>query len=114
MNPKILRLLWIWLFESINRLRKREREKEKGGRTRGNQGGIVPVRTEFLASHPHCPARADSPPADNLEEPMQLGRAKLTPVKCRRRFEGRLCLYCGCSGHFVASCPALSKGSAHQ
>ena len=45
-------------------------------------------------------------------EPMQVGRASLTPEERRRRREGNLCLYCGQAGHFVPRCPL--KGRAHQ
>ena len=47
--------------------------------------------------------------ADHEEEPMQLGRARLTPEERRKRqLEGR-CFYCGEIVHLVVSCPA--KGS---
>ena len=45
-------------------------------------------------------------------EPMQIGRASLTPEERRRRREGNLCLYCGQAGHFISGCPL--KGRAHQ
>ena len=45
-------------------------------------------------------------------EPMQVGRASLTPEERRRRREGSLCLYCGQAGHFISRCPL--KGRAHQ
>ena len=41
----------------------------------------------------------------NVEEPMQLGRTRLTQEeRQRRRQEGR-CFYCGETGHLVSSCP---------
>ena len=48
------------------------------------------------------------------EEPMQLGRTRLTPAERERRLRHRLCIYCGQEGHFRARCPALPKGQAHQ
>ena len=41
----------------------------------------------------------------NDEEPMQLGRTRLTPEeRQKRRLEGR-CFYCGEAGHLVSTCP---------
>ncbi len=48
------------------------------------------------------------------EEPMQLGRAQLTPSERQRRVNQRLCIYCGQAGHYLASCPSAPKGKAHQ
>uniref|UniRef100_A0A3B4A8J4 Retrotransposon gag domain-containing protein n=1 Tax=Periophthalmus magnuspinnatus TaxID=409849 RepID=A0A3B4A8J4_9GOBI len=49
------------------------------------------------------------------EEPMQLGRASVSPEECsqRRRRAGE-CLYCGERGHFIAVCSVRPKGGAHQ
>ncbi|KAM4597217.1 uncharacterized protein V3H82_022928 [Fundulus diaphanus] len=47
-----------------------------------------------------------SAPARILDpEPMQLGRARLTPQERSRRHQLNLCLYCGGEGHRVSSCP---------
>lgn len=94
-----------------NRLR--ERERERGGRFRAGCGEHAAVRA-VSRPPPPGPAHAWSPPAATAEEPMQLGRTRLTPEERRRRFEGRLCLYCGQSGHFVSACPLRLKGGAHQ
>lgn len=51
-------------------------------------------------------------PSSSQQEPMQLGRAHLSPEERLRRQRGGLCLYCGGSGHFLAQCPV--KAQAHQ
>ena len=60
---------------------------------------------------------AFSAPSDSSssEEPMQLGRTKISDQeKGRRRAEG-LCLFCGKSGHLWRSCPLRpGKGEAQQ
>lgn len=94
-----------------NRLR--ERVEERGGRSRAGLGEYAAVRV-VSRPPPPGPARAWSPPADTAVEPMQLGRTRLTPEERQRRFEGRLCLYCGQSGHFVSACPLRAKGGARQ
>ena len=50
-----------------------------------------------------------SPVAAPEEEPMQLGRARLTPAERQRRMAAGLCVYCGKAGHFLASCPLQPK-----
>jgi len=47
-------------------------------------------------------------------EPMQVGHTRLTPEERQRRFLSKLCIYCGESGHFIASCPVKSKAWARQ
>ena len=56
------------------------------------------------------PVKFQSSP--NLPEPMEIGRASLTPEERRRRLASNLCLYCGGEGHRVATCPL--KAAAHQ
>lgn len=43
-----------------------------------------------------------SPPGA-LEEPMQLGRARLTPAERQRRFKEGLCILCGQKGNLLSS-----------
>ena len=42
-------------------------------------------------------------------EPMQVGRTKLSMSERQRRRDKHLCLYCGDSGHLLASCPLKDK-----
>jgi hypothetical protein len=49
--------------------------------------------------------------------PMDLSAVKgrkITPEERKRRREGGLCMYCGDSRHFAASCPRKSKAAAGQ
>ena len=87
-----------------------ERRRERSGRVR----------------HPPPVIRTMSPPQRGLtpsplppschdtEEPMQLGRTRLTPRERRRRQLLGLCVYCGQDGHLREHCPSLPKGGAHQ
>ena len=38
-------------------------------------------------------------------EPMQLGRARLSPRECSCRLSINCCLYCGAVGQYIATCP---------
>ena len=98
-----------------NRLRERQREKAEGRRARSSsstsrphQQLSTPLR-DFIGN----PEVTTHPPA-NSEEPMQLGRARLTPAERQRRFHLDLCFYCGQEGHPLAKCPVRPKGEAHQ
>lgn len=87
-----------------NRIRERKRE-----RSRQNQSSLshtLPV--------PRSPPV--SPPAKPTpdEEPMQLGRASLTPAERQRRIKAGECIYCGQHGHFISTCPIRPKDGAHQ
>lgn len=56
-----------------------------------------------------CPTAVAHP---GEEEPMQLGRTRLTPEERQKRFREGRCIYCGLLGHLLATCPA--KARAHQ
>ncbi len=75
-----------------NRLRERRRE-------RGSRSNTPSFRTTPPESLPAVTS------SDTGPEPMQLGRAKLTPQEHEHRRASNLCLYCGKSGHFIAACP---------
>ncbi len=48
----------------------------------------------------------------SVDEPMQVGRARLSREERDRRKMRGLCLYCGAAGHFLVSCPV--KDQARQ
>ena len=60
---------------------------------------------------PVSPSSATSSPLDQ-SDPMEIGRASITPAERQRRITSNLCLYCGGDGHRVATCPV--KAGAHQ
>lgn len=51
---------------------------------------------------------------EEKEEPMQLGRSRLSPPERQHRFAAGECVYCGRKGHSVSNRPALAKGRTHQ
>ena len=54
-------------------------------------------------------------PARLPEEPMELGRLRLSREERSRRLQRGLCMYCGSSGHQVQHCPDLQgKDSTRQ
>ena len=90
-----------------------EREREKGAfksSSRDFPGGGFSGKT----GSPSPPPRpvASLPQPAGREEPMQLGRARLTPEERQRRLREGACIYCGQLGHFIGRCPV--KGEAHQ
>lgn len=94
-----------------NRLR--ERHRERAGRS--SQSGA----SRYSPPHPtragiHAPPVAQASPPHSEEEPMQLGRAHLSPAERLRRMSAGECLYCGRSGHFISNCPVRPKEWAHQ
>ncbi len=48
------------------------------------------------------------------EEPMQVGRARLTVGERRRRLTNQLCLYCWEAGHVAAACPVVGRRSSRK
>ena len=92
-----------------NRLRERQRERTTRSSRPSPPAKPVPLRSTSAET------QLDQPPVRPAEdEPMQLGRAKLTPEERLRRIRAGECLYCGQRGHFVSNCPARPKGGARQ
>lgn len=97
-----------------NRLR--ERQREKTGRQSLPRALTLPQVTSLSSSAPvNIPPMHSSPPEQSSgEEPMQLGRARLTPAERQRRQSSGLCIYCGQTGHYIRTCPQLPKEMARQ
>ncbi len=79
-------------------------------RSRHRRSGFPPELVTRAASG----AASDTPTQHqgfSEEEPMHVGRARLTVKERRYRLENQLCLYCGEAGHVAASCPAVRRHS---
>lgn len=87
-----------------------ERVRERGGRL---CRVALPLESPASPTPPATPPVSPSSP-EELEDAMLLGRAYLSSQERRRRMAQCLCIYCGESGHYIASCPNLLKGRAHQ
>lgn len=96
-----------------NRMRKRARECQE---TRGWRltSGIRPSSSDSIQEQPDTTNYAHEPRPLPVDEPMQLGRTRLTPAERQRRMRDKLCLYCGQGGHFLSYCPEVPKDRAHQ
>lgn len=76
----------------------------------------VRERRRERAGRPHTPLSSREPQASPISsdvEPMQLGRACLSPTEQLHGMRAGECLYCDQSGHFLAACPVWPKDMAH-
>ena len=90
-----------------NRLRERERGVEphldlQATSSPGNSSSRIPPDS----------ATPGTAPPQAWEEPMQLGRTRISPEERQRRLQEGSCFYCGLQGHQHATC--LGKGHAHR
>ena len=67
-----------------------------------------------LPEEPRRPVPQALPSGPPDEEPMQLGRTRLSPDERLRRMSSGACLYCGQLGHFRSTCPLRPKEEARQ
>uniref|UniRef100_A0AAV2IV15 CCHC-type domain-containing protein n=1 Tax=Knipowitschia caucasica TaxID=637954 RepID=A0AAV2IV15_KNICA len=68
-----------------------------------------PVRSAIQAQAQGA-ANSETPaPYPREDEPMQLGRTRLTPEEREKRMRERRCYYCGGFGHFSATCSAKAR-----
>lgn len=96
-----------------NRLR--ERRREKAGRPQAPASRPLPRPPSRVSlDTPSVTAPLSPSPPAGTEEPMQLGRARLSPSERQRRMLAGLCIYCGQTGHFLATCSLRPKEEAHQ
>lgn len=117
-EPASLETLIKLAIKIDNRLRERRRERSFGQKPRSltstpaNPPRVFSSSSTSPSGSPGLTSSSANPPP--TDEPMQLGRAKLTPEERQRRFSNQLCFYCGQKGHYLAQCADASKGQAHQ
>ncbi len=66
-------------------------------------------RRKLTPGHPFLNT-GDTVSHSSVDEPMQVGRARLSREERERRRMRGLCLYCGAAGHFLVSCPVKGSG----
>lgn len=101
--PKDLQELETLAARIDMRLHERRLEKSTSSRTYHVENFPRPqpsVTAPPLSASPISPA----------EEPMQIGRSRLSPQERERRRKSGLCFYCGGEGHLLRLCPV--KGQA--
>ncbi|KAK7913158.1 hypothetical protein WMY93_013369 [Mugilogobius chulae] len=87
------------LIALASKIDKRLNERE---RSRSRQ--FSSLRVNFKERLP-LSSSAPAMPVLESEEPMQVGRTRLSPSERQRRMDEGRCIYCGQLGHFLASCP---------
>lgn len=112
--PSDLDSLITLAIRTDNRLQKHQRSRDprasSAGRHQGRAAASTPSGRSFSRFPSPVPWRRVA--NEEVEEPMQLGRAKLSTEERRRHLQEGRCFYCGQQGHLLAACPA--KGQAHQ
>ena len=99
-----------------NRLRERRREEKTDPHSLGvaatfatNTQPLFPDPSGYLTSRP---SQLSAP--TRQEEPMQLGRHRLTPAEHSQCFKEGLCIYCGKPGHQLAACTLRLNSNPRQ
>ena len=96
-----------------NRLRERERERRRTTAFPLSHQGYAPgVQTSTPSSGYRSAGSGGTAVPPEPEEPMQLGRTKISSEERRRRLQDGCCFYCGQLGHQLATCPVNDR--AHQ
>nr|AAC33525.1 gag polyprotein [Takifugu rubripes] len=120
-RPSSLNELITLSLQMDERLRERrqERAQRAGGSTRqlSHRTSSAPdfSLTSTAAPPPHILLQSPAHPSPRVgEEPMQIGRSRLSRQEREQRLRDQLCLYCGNNGHFIQACPVRPKGPAHQ
>ena len=110
-GTKSLQKLIALAIKVDNGLRERRRERAQV---------VYSPDTAASPTAPHWPSEPQtannnlSVASTRQEEPMQLGQNQLTSAECSRRFKEGLCIYCGQTGHQLATCPQGLNPSLHQ
>ena len=98
-----------------NRLQERERERPRPVYTVPFQRGqSTTTQNPWRSPAQFNPAAVSPAPPAVSEEPMQLGRTRLTPEERQHRMrEGRY-IYCAQLGHYISGCPVKDQASARN
>ncbi|MPV02325.1 hypothetical protein FVA96_24315, partial [Escherichia coli] len=94
-----------------NRLQ--ERRRQRGPRGTPAAPGSSPTLWG-AASRQTSPERLSRTRAGGEEEPMQMGRARLSQEERQRRYQEGRCFYCGERGHLITACPVKANQSVSQ
>ena len=101
-KPSTLDDLISLAIEVDERIRERKRERSR------NHPNPTPARSASTTPSLH-PSPSATQESTSSEEPMQLGRARLTAAEKEFRRAKGLCMYCGQKGHIRNDCPLLPK-----
>lgn len=88
-------------------------EKRRRNQRNGNGNSNSHDTPRFTPSYAQTAAPAPSSSSEVV--PMEIDamktqrRSRLTPEERKRRFDNKLCLYCGDAGHVVSACPSAPK-----
>ena len=108
--PQDLETLISMATRVYNRLREREREGRRATPRPPSHQGRFPGNSSSW--NPPVSATPGTAPPQAREEPMQLGRTRISPEERQHRLQEASCFYCGRRGHQHAACPG--KGQAHR
>ena len=111
-QPPTLDALIALALQADDRLRERNRERARAGaanklpsvksssKTPGGDTASTPVSSLAF------------PSLKTRDEPMEMGKSRLSAEERERRMSERLCLYCSEGGHVIRSCPIRPKDRA--
>ena len=111
-QPPTLDALIALALQADDRLRERNRERARAGaanklpsvksssKTPGGDTASTPVSSLAFTS------------LKTRDEPMEMGKSRLSAEERERRMSERLCLYCSEGGHVIRSCPIRPKDRA--
>ena len=89
-------------------------EYSRAGPSAPDYSRLGPSASDYSRMVPNPPTSSAATDFSSAEEPMHLGRTRLTPRERQRRISKKLCLYCGESGHFLVSCPEREGNESAQ
>ena len=112
-QPPTLDALIALALQADDRLRERNRERARAGVTNKLPSAKPSSKTPGgdSTSSPTSVYRTSIAPM-SVDEPMEMGKSRLSAEERERRMRERLCLYCSDGGHVIRSCPVRPKDRA--